>query len=498
MPLRAPPLTSPPFDRRAGLLLHPTSLPSPYGAGDIGPGARDWLAWCEAAGVGIWQVLPLNPIDGYGCPYASPSAFAREPLLLSLDDLETDGWLTHGEKAYLGGDPWRVDWRAVQEARAKPLATAAARIAATVDLSSFELPNPWVTDWALYAAMRATFNDAWGGWPDALRQRDPDALAQFRDQHAAQVQHHIALQWVFDQQWTRLRVEAHRRGVQLWGDVPFFVSGDSADVWSHRDLFRVGDYGEPEAVTGVPPDAFSPTGQRWGHPHFNEAAHAAQAYAWWRARAQATLKLVDVLRLDHFRGLAGVWEIPTADATAENGRWIAGPGAPLLDALRDQLGGLPFVAEDLGVITPDVRALRDDYGMPGMAILQFAFGNGQANDYLPHHHRANQVVYTGTHDNDTVLGWYRSASPSEQDWARRYLAVHPADVTWGVIRAALRSVANTAIVPMQDILVLGSEGRMNVPGVEHGNWAWRLGREALNLPLARKLREQLLLSDRIR
>jgi len=482
--------------RRAGVLLHISSLPGPYGIGDLGPSAREFVAWLASAKQRVWQVLPLTVVDIHGCPYASPTAFAREPAYLSPDDLAEDGFASHTDKPYLAGD--RVDWKAVRASRAGFLAKAGRAIANEVDLEPWRAAHPWVETWALYASLAELHGAYWTEWPTELRDlhSDPVRLAAVRSDLAPQIAHHTALQWAFDRQWSRLKQVANDLDIQLWGDLPFFVGPQSADVWAHRELFDLDPKGHARTTTGVPPDAFSPTGQLWGHPHFVRQAHSATGWRWWVDRTAAALELVDVLRLDHFRGLDGVWEVDASAKTAEQGQWIEGPGQEALDALQERLGELPLIAEDLGVITEPVRKLRDDADLPGMAILQFAFGGDPSDEFLPHNHRRNLVVYTGTHDNDTALGWYHSASPEEREMARAYLHTDDRDFVWALIRAAHRSVARTAIVPMQDLLSLGSDARMNVPGVTEGNWRWRLGREALNISLASRVAAQTILSGR--
>lgn len=476
-------------ERRAGVLLHVTSLPGPYGIGDIGPAARQALVWLEAAGQRIWQMLPVNPTDRVGSPYAAPSSLARNPLLLSIDDLVDDGWLLHAEKPWAGGNPFQVRFAEVEAHKGRALRLAADRIVAGGMIEPFLAARPWAEDWALFATLVSQHGVHWTRWPEALRWRDRAALDHVRDHHAAEIRRHVALQAVFEQQWGRLRAEAQRRGVALWGDVPFFVGGESCDVWAHPELFRLDADGTPAVVSGVPPDAFSEDGQYWGTPLYDVPRHAADGYRWWCERIGAIAALFDEVRIDHFRGLAGVWEIPKG-AKATEGRWIPSFGAPLLEALRAHLGGLPLIAEDLGIITPDVEALRDDYGLPGMVILQFAFSDAArrgVHPYLPHNHRALQVVYPGTHDNPTAVGWYESSDERVRDHFRRYLSVDGRSPAGDLLRCAYRSVARDAVVPMQDILGLGADGRMNTPGREDGNWGWRCGAEAFQLSMARHL-----------
>jgi 4-alpha-glucanotransferase len=487
--------------RRSGILLHPTSLPGPYGIGDLGPVAAQFLEWLEAAGQTVWQMLPTNPTDSMGCPYASPSATAGNPALLSIDGLVDDGWLRRDEKPYLGGVPHRVDWNAVANVRLPALRLAARRVAATVDLDEFASERPWLAQWAMFSTLSRHFGEAWTRWPEALREKDQDTLNKARDEYGTEFHEAVALQWLYDQHWNALRAEADRRGVLLWGDLPLFVGAESCDAWWHRDLFRLDAEGRPTVISGAPPDNFSPRGQRWGHALYDVPAHRAEGHQWWKTRIDILLAQFDAVRIDHFRGLAQFWEIPADAPDATSGRWVDGPGAPLLQALADHVGSLPFIAEDLGIITPDVEELRDSAGLPGMVILQFAFGGRQAmtgsHPYLPHEHRVNQVVYAGTHDNDTIRGWWQGLDDGARSHVQRYLAVKGDDIHWDLMRAAWRSVARTSIVQMQDPLGLGSEARTNVPGRAEDNWHWRMLREALNLPLARRLNEETRLSGRL-
>jgi 4-alpha-glucanotransferase len=370
-----------------------------------------------------------------------------------------------------------------------------------VDLSAWAKTRAWARTWSLFRSLVQEHRHDWRSWPDPLRQRDRAALAEARERHQQAIDEHLALQWLFEAQWMRLRAAADAHGIALWGDLPIFVTADSADVWANPELFRLDAHGRPLAVSGVPPDAFSDVGQLWGHPLFEESAHRASGFAWWTDRLAAVLELVHAVRIDHFRGLESLWQVP-ADATdARAGEWIPGFGAPLLQAVRDRFGTVPMIAEDLGIITPQVRALRDAFDLPGMAVLQFAFdGSDQpraaANLYLPHNHRPGQVVYTGTHDNDTSHGWYAKASEGSRDQVRRYLSVDGTHIAWDLLRAAYRSVADTAIVPMQDVLALPGSARMNTPGRAEGNWSWRMGTEAMDPALAGRLRREARISGR--
>jgi 4-alpha-glucanotransferase len=481
--------------RQAGVLLHPTALPGPYGIGEIGPAARELLAWMDAAELHVWQVLPLGPVDDGGSPYASTSSVAHEPLLLSSDDLVRDGWLKGKEKPYAAERPGKIDWPSVRRTKGRALALAADRVREQIDLVRWESEHPALGTWALYLALAREQRGPWPEWPDDL--------GSVRDRLATEIERTLALQWLFTQQWSLLRAEAATRGIELWGDVPFFVGWSSADVWSRPDRFRLDATGRPVAVSGVPPDAFSATGQLWGHPLLDLQAHEKEGHAWWIARLRHALDDVHRVRIDHFRGIAQVWEVPAGARDASEGQWIAGPGVSLLESLKKAFPAMPFVAEDLGVITPDVEELRDRYALPGMAVLQFAFGPGTAdpekgdNPYLPHHHRERQVVVTGTHDNDTTFGWYRAAPLDVKHHLRRYLEVEDRDLPWALLVAAWRSVCATAIVPMQDLLGLGSEARLNTPGTASpANWSWRMRPEALTVVLAARIAEQVRLSGR--
>ncbi|MCB9741628.1 MAG: 4-alpha-glucanotransferase [Alphaproteobacteria bacterium] len=462
--------------RRAGILLHPTSLPSHGPVGDLGPSAHQFVDWLAAAGCSLWQVLPLNPTGPGWCPYASPSALAAEPRLISVESLLADGLLQPHEvpASEVPRRGAHLDDAAVERWKRPLLEKAADRYAqdAPEALAAWVAGQAWAEDWALFAALSEEARGGWWSWEDrALANRDPDAMAAARARLAPQVTRQLALQALFDLQWGRLREHAESRGVNFIGDIPIFVSGDGCDTWAARELFRLDAEGKPEVVTGVPPDYFSKTGQLWGNPHYDWAAHAAQGFAWWRARLDRVLQHTHVVRIDHFRGLAAAWTIPADAETALEGHWEPGPG----EALFRAAGELPIIAEDLGVITPDVHALRDAIDAPGMRILQFAFGDDADHYFLPHNYEhANCVVYTGTHDNDTAKGWYASTDEKVRHRYRVYAGRDGSDVAWDLIRLAWGSVADTAIAPMQDVLSLGAEARMNVPGEVDGNWTWRM------------------------
>jgi 4-alpha-glucanotransferase len=488
--------------RRSGILLHPSSLPGRHGIGDLGPAARSFLDWMQSAGQHIWQVLPLNVVDFAGCPYASESAFAHEPLLLSLDDLVEDGLLERVELQGPAGD--RVDWTWVRTHKVPLLVQAADRVRSQVDLQKWGSLHPELETWALYRALSEELGTPWFQWPLPLRDRAPSELEAARHRLRAPIERSLALQWLFDRQWARLRQHAHARGIELWGDVPIFVGWICADVWARPHLWRLDADRRPTVVSGVPPDAFSAEGQLWGHPLYDEPAHQQDKFTWWKARLSRALDAVDRVRIDHFRGFQAVWEVHAGATTAMHGHWIPGPGAALLDALQATFPRMPFVAEDLGVITDEVRALRDRFELPGMAILQFAFGGPKADPathnhpYLPHAQRKNQVCYTGTHDNDTLVGWLRTADPWTREHARLYLGLGAdEEIPQAMLRAAWRSPCDHAIVPLQDLLGLGSEARMNTPGRTEENWSWRLGSlELLGGDLAEWLLEETTLSGR--
>jgi 4-alpha-glucanotransferase len=486
------------LQRASGILLHPTSLPGRSGIGDLGEGAYRFVDFLAAARQRLWQVMPLGP-TGYGdSPYQCLSAFAGNPLLISLEALAADGLVTEAELAGLPAFPLdRVDFGAVIPAKWALLQRAAERFAtaATPALrAEFERfradQQSWLDDFALFMALKEAHGGApWYAWEPPLRRREPAALDDARRRLAGAVRVQQFVQWQFARQWEGVRDYAYQRDIRVIGDIPIFVAYDSADVWANPDLFYLDDEGAPTIVAGVPPDYFSATGQLWGNPLYRWDRLAADGYRWWLRRFQATLAQVDLVRLDHFRGFEAYWAVPAGAQTAVNGRWQPGPGADFFRAVRAALGDLPIIAEDLGVITPPVEALRDAFDLPGMAVLQFAFGGDAANIYLPHNHRPNLAVYTGTHDNDTTTGWYAQADAAVRHHVRCYLGNPGPDIAWDFIRLALASVADTAVVPLQDVLSLGSEARMNLPGAAGGNWSWRYRPEWLTEARAAALAE---------
>jgi 4-alpha-glucanotransferase len=483
-------------ERTSGILLHPSSLPGAYGIGDLGPPAYRYLDWLSEAGCGLWQVLPLGP-TGYGdSPYQCFSAFAGNPYLISPEFLLRNDLLHPDDPQNTPDFPMgRVDYGKVIPWKLTLLERAFIRFEASpehlqhaFDRFCAEHVN-WLPDYALFMAIKeANGGGSWSGWSEALRKREPAALADAGRRHAAAVRRYSFYQFLFFRQWDQLRSTAHERGIRIIGDIPIFVAYDSADVWAHPEYFFLDEDRQPTFVAGVPPDYFSKTGQLWGNPLYRWDVLQGEGYRWWLDRLQATLRMVDEVRLDHFRGFAGYWEIPAGNLTAETGRWVPGPGEDFFRIVREELGDLPIIAEDLGEITPDVTALRDKFDLPGMKILQFGF-TGPENAFLPHNFLRNCVVYTGTHDNDTARGWFATAPDQEKDFALRYLHTTPGGFTRALIRAAWSSVANYAVAPLQDFLDLGTEGRMNYPGRLGGNWTWRVPEDALSEQLKNEIAE---------
>lgn len=470
------------FPRASGVLLHPSSLPGPHGSGDLGASAYHFVDWLVTAGQRLWQVLPLGGVGEGHSPYMSDSAFAGNPLLIDLHELHACGWLTHED---LVPDPrfeaqrirfeHVIPWRQQRLARASQNFVLRATPAEQQAFAQFCAQHAsWLDDHALFQALASEQQGRpWCEWPEGLARRHPAALDAARLRLADGIRHHAFVQWCFFRQWQALRRYANEHGVQIIGDVPIFVAWQSADVWAHQTLFELDADGRPEAVAGVPPDYFSATGQRWGNPLYRWSAHAQQAYGWWIERIRSVLELVDILRIDHFRGFAAFWRIPVHEATALNGQWVLGPGAALFDALARALGPLPIIAEDLGTLTPDVVSLRRRFDLPGMRILQFAWNGDPDNAYLPHNHERDSVVYTGTHDNDTAVGWWASVDAGVRQQVKDYFGCDGEQIHWTLVRAACSSVADTAIHPLQDILGLDTHHRMNTPGQAQGCWNWR-------------------------
>ncbi len=489
--------------RTSGILCHPTSLPSPYGIGDLGAGCDALLDFLAAAGQTIWQVLPLAP-TGYGdSPYQPLSSFAGNPLLIDPRPLVELGLLTADALAPPDLPADHVDYGAVIGFKGELLRRSFARWqhappALADELHAFEQAEAdWLEDYALYMALKQYHGWApWSAWPRALAQRQSQAMAAWAARLAEEVAYQRYLQFLFQRQWQRVRALAAERQIRILGDMPIFVGHDSADVWAHQELFFLDEDGQPAFVAGVPPDYFSPTGQLWGNPHYRWERMAEDGYAWWMARLQRVLAQVDMVRIDHFRGFCACWRVAAGQETAIDGEWVPGPGAAFFEAVQQQLGALPIIAEDLGLITPDVIALRQAFKLPGMKVLQFAFDSDAENDHLPHNLQTDCVLYTGTHDNDTTQGWYAACSPTVQHRARLYVGSDGHAMHWDLIRLAMTSVAQTVVFPLQDVLGLGTEARLNCPGRPYGNWAWRVLGEVLLPELAESLRELAILTGR--
>lgn len=475
--------------RSAGILLHPTSLPGPYGIGELGPEALHFVEFLKQGGQKIWQVLPLGPPDAGGSPYSSYSAFAGNPLLISTKRLVEEGLL---KTAGMGKAHAPVDYPAVNASKAQSLREAYRRAKPGKEFERFrDEHGHWLRDYALYAALKKRFSgEPWSRWERSLAHREPGALRRAGAELAEEIEYHEFVQFLFFSQWKDVKQAANEAGIEVIGDLPIFVSHDSTDVWANQELFYLDGSGQPTVVSGVPPDYFSETGQLWGNPLYRWDRMRSEGYSWWVERMRMALTLCDAVRVDHFRGFEAYWEIPAGEGTAKNGRWIEGPGLDLFDTLRSELGTggvLPLIAEDLGDITPEVHTLRKKAGLPGMKVLQFGFSEPE-NPFLPHNYDGlDYVVYTGTHDNDTTAGWWRTAASETRALARVYLGKEYVSV-WDFIRLAYSSVAERAIIPMQDVLELGSGTRMNTPGTVSGNWSWRMDEAALTPDLAGRLR----------
>lgn len=496
------------FPRASGILLHPTSLPGRFAIGDLGDEAYKFADFLSASGQSLWQVLPLGP-TGYGdSPYAGYSAFGGNTLLISPQKLCTEGWLSQADVDEVSFESPRVNFAGAHESKERVLRKAYAnfqRIEEHEHRSAFqtfvEQNKSWLDDFALFCALKTAHSgSAWHEWDTTLARREDAALQRARESFQKEIDAHRFFQFLFFRQWSALKGYCNERGVKLVGDVPIFVAHDSVDVWTNREQFKLDGNGMPTAVAGVPPDYFSETGQFWGNPIYDWDQMRADGFKWWIERVRATLQMVDIARIDHFRGFAACWEIPSGDKTAERGQWVEAPGRELFAAVRSALGELSIIAEDLGVITPDVEALRDDLGFPGMRVLQFAFSGDSENINLPHNYRQNVVAYTGTHDNDTTVGWFHSLHgegstrteaeiKTEREFCRKYLNTEGDEIHWDFIRAALRSVADTAIIPLQDVLGIGSQGRMNLPNSTDGNWTWRFAEGDLTDTHAERLRD---------
>ena len=500
-------------NRKSGILLHPSSLPSAFGVGDFGQAAYTFLDRLAEAKQTLWQILPLVPTDASGSPYSSASAFAGNPLLISPELLLEEGLLSEADLQNASVPPAaRVDYEKAAAVKLPLLEKAFQAFQQKdnpADCAAFQAENAyWLADYALYTALKQHFlsvrateeategfdlfceecaglslpteklheyydNASWVSFPRGLKRRNALSLKKGRRQLAPAIKKEIFLQYIFQKQWQAVKAYANEKGISVIGDAPIFVSYDSADVWAHQKLFRLDSKGFPTCVTCVPPDYFSETGQLWGNPHYAWREHEKTGFAWWLSRIQKNLQDVDILRIDHFRGFSACWEVAFGAENARGGKWTPAPGEAFFTLLKEKLGSsLPLIAEDLGIITNEVAALRDFAGLPGMRILQFAFGQEKNNPYLPHCYDKNTVVYTGTHDNDTTNGWYQAATEQEKDHYRRYLNVDGSNAAWDFIRLALSSPADTAILPLQDVLSLGTEHRMNIPGTTRGNWGF--------------------------
>ena len=493
------------FPRATGILLHPISLPSRGGIGDLGPSAYEFLDFLAKASQGLWQVLPLNPPAKGNSPYSSTSAFAGDPLLISLERLAEHGWIDSGALSGLTSDVAPIDYERVRRDKLPLLWKAAEDFLAKSNeharqrFDRFCADNAWwLEDYVMFDLLRQSHGENWSHWPSELARHEGAALEKFRQESSFQLNSQRVVQFFLWEQWRALRYYCAQKSIRIVGDIAIFVDYDSADVWAHRELFRLReDDLQPEVVSGVPPDYFSATGQRWGNPLYNWDAVRATGYRWWVQRLRWATQTCDFIRLDHFRGFAQFWEIPASESTAIRGRWVDGPGDELFHKIKEELGGLPFFAEDLGLITPDVVALRDRHDIPGMAVLQFAFGDVGAHAYLPHRLTANRVIYSGTHDNDTTVGWWSTLGEKERAAVRALTGNCDDGPNWGLIRLAQSSPANFSIVPIQDVLGLGSGARLNTPSTAEGNYHWRCPPGVFKSELAEKLAALAEVTDRL-
>jgi len=472
-------------ERLSGILVHPTSFPSPYGMGDLGPGAYSFIDFLKNAKQKLWQVLPLGP-TGYGdSPYQSFSSFAGNHYLISPGILMEQGLLAASDLEMKSFNPRAVDYGPVIQYKMGLLTKAYDNFktrAADGGFFRFCIKHEaWLEDYALFMALKDYHGGApWTEWPEELSKREPQAMARVKAELSDEIRFNKFLQYQFFRQWGNLRAYAHEAGVKIIGDIPIFVAMDSADIWASPELFALNEDYKPTAVAGVPPDYFSETGQLWGNPLYKWSTHEETGFEWWCRRVEAVLALVDIVRIDHFRGFESYWAVPADAKTAIDGKWVKGPGVALFAAMENKLGQLPIIAEDLGIITPEVASLRTGLKLPGMRVLQFAFDPEAKSVYLPHFYEdSNTIVYTGTHDNDTTKGWYKAATEAERDYLRRYLNVSGDDVAWDMIRMAFSSSAAYAIVPIQDVMSLDTNDRMNQPGCSMGWWQFRYTRDML-------------------
>ena len=492
--------------RSSGILLHPTSLPGPFGSGDLGSSAFQFIDWLVSAGQSIWQMLPLGPIGMANSPYMSNSAFAGNPLLIDLQELCSRGWLTDKDlEDKPGSNGARINYQAVIEYRMEKLYKASAKYfeqKSSRDREQYEKfcqkEKSWLEDYALFQALNQKHGwKEWTSWEKDIVHRKPDVLKEVQQELKQLVDFNKFSQWCFAEQWKNIKKYSQGKNVRLVGDIPIFVAHHSADVWADQHEFLLDKEGNPTSVTGVPPDYFSEDGQRWGNPLYRWDVMKKNRYQWWIKRFRRTFDLFDIIRIDHFRGFEANWKIPAEQKTARIGKWVKGPGADLFKTVENTLGKLPIIAEDLGVITPPVVALREKFNFPGMKVLQFAFATDESDIFLPHNYESRFVVYTGTHDNDTTKGWYEKASEKERDFVRRYCKTDGHEINWDLIKAALQSVADMAIIPFQDILDLGTEGRMNYPGTIEGNWEWRFTWDMVKPGIAPRLFEMAEIYGRL-
>lgn len=493
------------MQRASGILLHPTSLPGPYGIGTLGKAATDFIDFLVIAKQKYWQILPLGPTGYADSPYQCYSAHAGNPNLIDLDILVSEGLLEASDLASFPiKDDGPVQFDAVQNARQpllekafKSFSERADQLARTRYRNFIKEEYWWLNDYALFRAIKSFFGGLpWYQWDENARKREPETLKKLQSDLHSDIEFHKFTQHLFFRQWSNVKNYAHKKKISIIGDIPLYISLDSSDAWANPSIFEFGDDGLPLRVGGVPPDYFSETGQLWGNPLYRWTDNKEAVYKWWIDRIRTNLALADIIRIDHFRGFAAYWAVPYGEKTAIKGEWIPGPGKDFFDAMKQEFGTLPIIAEDLGVITPDVEELRDGFAFPGMKILQFAFDSAEANDYLPHNYTRNFIVYTGTHDNDTVRGWFDKASSADRKMALQYMNTKGTDLHWDFIRLAWSSVANTAIVPMQDLLGLDTSGRMNLPGTTVNNWMWRAKAHDFTPMLAEKLAEITLLFER--
>jgi len=493
-------------ERVSGILLHPTSLPGPDGIGDLGPEAYHWLDFLHETGTQLWQVLPLGP-TGYGdSPYQCFSAVAGNPYLVSPLLLLEEGLLHFSDISDRPSFPVEtvdfgpaIIWKTTLLDRAFEHFYEEKPVDIVREFDEFrQKQSGWLDDFSLFMAIKEEQQgQPWNLWPKPLKTRDPEALASARSLLASKIVKHQFNQFLFYRQWLRLRGYAHSLGIRIIGDMPFVIAFDSADLWSEPSLFLMDADLNPTFVAGVPPDYFSADGQLWGNPLYKWEAHRAQGYQWWIKRLSAVLELVDIVRMDHFRGFAAAWHVPAGNTTARDGKWIESPGMELFQTFKAHFPEMPIIAEDLGVITDDVVRLRDGYNLPGMKILQFGFTGDPEDDFLPHHYPANCFAYTGSHDNNTALGWYHNATPREKAFCLRYLHSIEDEVVWSMLLAVWRSNAVNVVAPMQDLLGLGAYARMNLPGSQSGNWAWRMKPDALSDDVLYKLKELNYLYSRL-